>query len=91
MTIDWKAIATGLDHVLKAVEAVAPEAAIAGPQAAAIGAFVGGAASFADSLLGLAQQAGVVLTSNDLATIQAATAKLRLANNAVAAQIAANP
>lgn len=85
MNINWNTALTGLEGVLKIVEEVAPAGAVLGPEGAAIGALVSKASGFAEQLLSLAESATTTLSSNDLATIRAATATLQAKNNMLAA------
>lgn len=86
--IDWDRVIAGAQAAAKIVEEIAPAAALAGPEGALIGGVVSKAAEWSSSLLTLAQNAGTVLSSNDLAAIQAADQSIQQANDGLSQQIA---
>lgn len=87
-SIDWGKVIAGVQSAATLVEELAPAAAIAGPEGAVIGGIVSNIAKWSSSLLTLAQQAGTVLSSNDLAAIQSADAAIQVQNNSLSQQIA---
>ena len=78
--VDWTQIATTVDQVAKDIVMLAPLAAAAGPEGAAIGAIIAKGASYVSAVAEASQLniAGVeAIGSNDLQTIQAADAKVQ--------------
>jgi hypothetical protein len=81
-------ILTTLQQGTAMAEALAPILAMTGPQGAAAAALITGLGKYADAVLEGAQEAHVVLSSDDLAAIQAAVADLKAKNVVVAQEIA---
>lgn len=88
--MDFKALLPVLRNVLAVVKEVAPMASVAGPQGAAIGKIVSGAADFAGHVLDHATDAQAVIASHDLAEIKTIAAAIQSENDALAARIDAS-
>lgn len=86
--INWTNIATIAEKVATAIEEFAPVAGAAGPAGAAIGAALAQGAAFVKSALEAASEAGAVIGTQDLATIEAAAARIQAANALLADEIA---
>ena len=87
--MNWTTIVNGVESVVQTVEELAPVVgAVGGPAAAGIADIVETAASFTQKVITLAEGVASGISSGDLATIQAANAKLQAQNNALAALIA---
>lgn len=89
MKIDWTAVASAVEKTAAIVEELAPLAAGAGPEGAAIGAMIAKGAAYVASALDAATQASAIIATGDLAKIRAADAMVRSRNIALAQQIAA--
>ena len=88
--MNWSKIAAVVDNVAGLAEEFAPAAAVAGPEGAAIGALISKAAAFVKGVADEAANAGEAISSGDLATIQAADAKMFAADAALSKQIDAS-
>jgi hypothetical protein len=86
--MDWTKLIPAVEEAANLVQELAPIAGgLAGPGGAAIGAAIAAGAKWGESLLTLAQSAGDVLSTSDLAKIEAATTTLQAANDGLAQQI----
>ncbi|MGI8839744.1 MAG: hypothetical protein ACR2F8_03000 [Caulobacteraceae bacterium] len=90
MPIDFATIESALAQGLSFIERLVPLAALGGPVAAGIGAAVGEIAALGDQVLVAVEGEQAILSAPDLASVQGLVAKLRAANDALAAQIAAS-
>ena len=90
MAFDWKTVITDLETGLAFVQKIAPAASAAGPIGATIGSVISSVAGLASSYLNEATAAEAVISSDDLAQIQALTAQLQTANDQLSQQIAAS-
>lgn len=79
-------LATGLAYV----QELAPLAALAGPEGAAIGATVGQIASTASTVLAAVESDAAIIASGDLTKIRALEAQLQAANVTLGAQVDAS-
>lgn len=80
MSINWTQIASTVETIASDIQRLAPLAAVAGPEGAAIGALVAQGAAYISSAASMAALniPGLeAITSNDLATIQAADAAIQ--------------
>jgi len=86
--INWTKIAATVKTIAGDIAEVAPLAAVAGPEGAAIGALVAKAAQYTSAVVDAATAAGAAVTSTDLATITAANASVEAQADALSEKIA---
>jgi hypothetical protein len=85
--MNWQQIATDLQGFLTDIQEAAPLASAAGPEGAAIGALIGGAAKTASTVLTLIENALDPPTGSTLTSIQASVAAIQQANDALSEQV----
>lgn len=88
--MNWATIAKDIGSVLNIVEEFAPVGAALGPEGAAAAAIAEKAAAFGQEVLTAATNAGAVIATGDLATIQKAADDLQTKNDAISEQVAAS-
>lgn len=87
MAFDWSTVISDLETGLAFVQKIAPAASVAGPLGATIGSVVSSVAGLASSYLNEATAAEAVISSSDLAQIQALTVQLQTANDQLSEQV----
>lgn len=88
--VNWTTVAFNVSSVAKIVKELAPVAAVAGPEGAALGAIVGQAATFVSAIADQAAAVEPALDSQDMETIQVALTAIQQANDMLAQQTAAS-